>query len=64
MDVLIKKSDNSVVHEWDHTVSRLSLPEQFGGDVVFVGNERPLNLGNYALVVQPRRKGIEPDPED
>jgi hypothetical protein len=50
MDYLIKKSDSSIVQKWGHTIGKLTLPEQTGGDVVFTGDKRPLDLGDYILV--------------
>ncbi len=50
MDYLIKKSDSSIVQKWNHTVGKITLPEQTGGDVVFTGDKRPLDLGDYLLV--------------
>tara|TARA_R100000995_G_C3415034_1_gene91144 strand:+ start:216 stop:626 length:411 start_codon:yes stop_codon:yes gene_type:complete len=49
MDYLLKKSDGSTT-DLGGTVTRLQLPEQTGGDVVFPGNQRPVDLGNYVLV--------------
>lgn len=49
MDYLLKKSDGTATRLGD-TVSRLQLPEQTGGDVVFPGDQRPVDLGNYVLV--------------
>lgn len=49
MDYLLKKSDGSVTN-LGGTVSRLQLPEQTGGDVVFPGDTRPVDLGDYVLV--------------
>jgi hypothetical protein len=50
MDYLIKKSDSSVVEKWNTTVGKITLPEQTGGDVVFTGDKRPLDLGDYMLI--------------
>ena len=50
MDYLIKKSDSSVVEKWNTTVGKITLPEQAGGDVVFTGDKRPLDLGDYMLI--------------
>jgi len=50
MDYLIKKSDSSIVEKWSNTVKKLKLPEQTGGDVVFTGDKRPVDLGDYLLV--------------
>ena len=50
MDYLIKKSDSSIAQQWNGTASKLKLPEQTGGDVVFTGDKRPLDLGDYILV--------------
>jgi len=49
MDFLLKKSDGSTT-DLKGTVTRLQLPEQTGGDVVFPGNQRPVDLGDYVLV--------------
>lgn len=50
MDYLIKKSDGSIVQKWSGTVGKIKLPEQTGGDVVFTGDKRPLDLGDYTLI--------------
>ena len=50
MDYLIKKSDSSIIEKWSNTVGKITLPEQTGGDVVFTGDKRPLDLGDYILV--------------
>ena len=50
MDYLIKKSDSSIIQKWNTTVERVKLPEQSGGDVVFTGDKRPLDLGDYFLI--------------
>ena len=50
MDYLIKKSDSSIAQQWNGTASKLKLPNQTGGDVVFTGDKRPLDLGDYILV--------------
>ena len=50
MDYLIKKSDKSVVQKWGGTATKVQLPEQTGGDVVFTGDKRPVDLGDYILV--------------
>ena len=50
MDYLIKKSDSSIIQKWNTTVGRVKLPEQSGGDVVFTGDKRPLDLGDYFLI--------------
>ena len=50
MDYLIKKSDSSIVQKWGQTIGKITLPEQTGGDVVFTGDKRPLDLGDYLLV--------------
>tara|TARA_B100000745_G_C20028486_1_gene350009 strand:- start:13 stop:429 length:417 start_codon:yes stop_codon:yes gene_type:complete len=50
MDYLIKKSDSSIVQKWSNTVGKIQLPEQSGGDVIFTGDERPLDLGDYFLI--------------
>ncbi len=49
MDYLIKKSDSATVN-LGGTVGKIKLPEQTGGDVTFVGDKRPLDLGDYILV--------------
>jgi hypothetical protein len=49
MDYLIKKSDGTAVSQGG-TISKIKLPEQTGGDVVFTGDKRPLDLGDYVLV--------------
>lgn len=49
MDFLIKKSDGTS-ENLNATVSRIQLPNQTGGDVVFVGSTRPVDLGEYVLV--------------
>ncbi len=49
MDYLLKKSDGSTT-DLGGTVTRLQLPEQTGGDVVFPGDQRPVDLGDYVLV--------------
>lgn len=49
MDYLIKKSDGTATSQGG-TVSKIKLPEQSGGDVIFTGNKRPLDLGDYVLV--------------
>ena len=49
MDYLLKKSDGTATRLGD-TVSRLQLPEQTGGDIVFPGDKRPVDLGDYVLV--------------
>ena len=49
MDYLYKKADGSAT-SLGKTVTRLQLPEQTGGDVVFPGNQRPVDLGDYVLV--------------
>ena len=56
MDYLVKKSDKSVVQKWGGTATKVQLPEQTGGDVVFTGDKRPVDLGDYILV-----KAIEVD---
>ena len=50
MDYLIKKSDNSIVEGYGGTIAKVKLPNQTGGDVVFTGDKRPLDLGDYVLV--------------
>ena len=49
MDYLIKKSDGTAVSQGG-TIAKIKLPEQPGGDVVFTGDKRPLDLGDYVLV--------------
>lgn len=49
MDYLIKKSDKTA-ESLGGTVGKIKLPSQSGGDVIFVGDERPLDLGDYVLV--------------
>ena len=48
MDYLIKKS-NGTAESLGGTVDRVKLPTQTGGDVVFVGDKRPVDLGEYVL---------------
>ena len=50
MDMLVQKSDSSVVQKWSGTVAKVKLPHQTGGDVTFVGGKRPVDLGDYVLV--------------
>ena len=57
MDYLIKKSDGTAVSQGG-TISKIKLPEQTGGDVVFTGDKRPLDLGDYFLV---KAKEIDED---
>ena len=49
MDYLFKKADGSAT-SLGGTVTRLQLPEQTGGDMVFPGDQRPVDLGDYVLV--------------
>ena len=49
MDFLFKKADSSAT-SLGGTVGKVKLPEQTGGDVVFTGDQRPVDLGKYALV--------------
>jgi hypothetical protein len=49
MDYLFKKADSSAT-SLGGTVTRIQLPEQTDGDVVFTGDKRPLDLGKYVLV--------------
>ena len=49
MDFLYKKSDGTA-ENLGGTVGKVSLPGMTGGDVIFVGDERPLDLGDYILV--------------
>ena len=50
MDYLVKKSNSSIVESYGGTVGKVKLPNQTGGDVVFTGDKRPLDLGDYVLV--------------
>ena len=49
MDFLFKKSDGTA-QNLGNMVDKVQLPEMTGGDVIFVGDERPLDLGDYILV--------------
>jgi len=49
VDYLYKKADGSAT-SLGGTVTRLQLPNQTGGDVVFPGDQRPVDLGDYVLV--------------
>ena len=49
MDYLYKKADGSATR-LGKTVTRLQFPEQTGGDMVFPGDQRPVDLGDYVLV--------------
>ena len=49
MDFLFKKADSSATN-LNGIVAKVKLPEQTGGDVVFTGDQRPVDLGKYALV--------------
>tara|TARA_R100000700_G_C3177715_1_gene153023 strand:+ start:513 stop:923 length:411 start_codon:yes stop_codon:yes gene_type:complete len=49
MDYLFKKADASAT-SLGGTVTKVKLPEQTGGDVIFTGDKRPLDLGDYILV--------------
>jgi len=49
MDFLFKKADSSAT-SLGGTVGKVKLPEQTGGDVVFTGDQRPVDLGKYVLV--------------
>ena len=49
MDYLITKADGTAVSQ-GATVGKIKLPNQTGGDVVFTGDKRPLDLGDYILV--------------
>ena len=49
MDFLYKKSDGTA-QNLGNMVDKVQLPEMTGGDVIFVGDERPLDLGDYVLV--------------
>jgi len=55
MDYLINKLDGTAVSQGG-TVKEVKLTTQTGGDKVFVGAERPIDLGDYVLV-----KAIEVD---
>ena len=48
MDYLLKKSDGSTV-DLGGTVSRLQLPDS--ADTIFPGDKRPVDLGDYVLVL-------------
>ena len=50
MDYLIKKSDSSIVEVFQGGATKIKLPEQTGGDVIFTGDKRPLDLGDYMLI--------------
>jgi len=43
MDYLVKISDGTAESQGG-TVAKLQLPEQTGGDVIFTGDKRPLDL--------------------
>tara|TARA_R110000824_G_scaffold15643_2_gene65663 strand:+ start:675 stop:1085 length:411 start_codon:yes stop_codon:yes gene_type:complete len=49
MDYLFKKSDGTAT-SLGGTVNKVKLPEQTKGDVVFTGDQRPVDLGDYVLV--------------
>ena len=49
MDYLVKISDGTA-ESLGGTVTKLQLPNQTGGDVIFTGDKRPLDLGDYLLV--------------
>tara|TARA_R100000664_G_C2756266_1_gene144139 strand:+ start:3082 stop:3492 length:411 start_codon:yes stop_codon:yes gene_type:complete len=49
MDYLFKKADASAT-SLGGTVTKVKLPEQTDGDVIFTGDKRPLDLGDYILV--------------
>ena len=49
MDYLVKISDGTA-ESLGGTVTKLQLPNQTGGDVVFTGDKRPVDLGDYILV--------------
>ena len=49
MDYLFKKADSSATN-LHGTVARVKLPEMTGGDVIFTGDQRPVDLGKYVLV--------------
>lgn len=50
MDILARKSDGAIIDQWGGTVDKVTLPEQTGGDVTFVGDKRPVDLSNYLLI--------------
>ena len=50
MDYLFKKLDGSATSLGGGTVGKIQLPEMTGADVIFTGNQRPLDLGEYVLV--------------
>ena len=58
MDYLIKKSDSSIVEVFHGGATKIKLPEQIGGDVVFTGDQRPLDLGDYMLI---KAKAVDED---
>jgi hypothetical protein len=49
MDYLFRKSDSSA-NSLGGTVGRVTLPEMRGGDVIFTGSQRPLDLDTHVLV--------------
>jgi len=49
MDYLVKISDGTA-ESLGGTVTKLQLPNQTGGDVIFTGDKRPVDLGDYILV--------------
>ena len=49
MDYLFKKADSSATN-LNGIVAKVKLPEQTGGDVVFTGDKRPVDLGTHVLV--------------
>jgi len=55
MDYLIDKRTGTAERKGG-TISKITLPEQSGGDVIFTGDKRPLDLGDYVLV-----KAVEVD---
>lgn len=49
MDYLIDKTTGTA-DRLGVTVKKVKLPNQTGGDVVFTGDKRPVDLGDYILV--------------
>ena len=49
MDYLITKADGTAEPQGG-TLTKIKLPNQTGGDVTFVGDKRPVDLGDYVLV--------------
>jgi hypothetical protein len=48
MDYLLKKSDGTATRLGMGTVGRVEIPDTT--DIVYTGDQRPLDLGNYVLV--------------